>query len=106
AFASVMRTDATERPSLGLAARGVAELGERGLEAEADRPGGPVAMLRDDQLRLPLLLRIRIVAMDEHHDVGVLLEGARFTQVRELRSLVGPRLGVPVELRQREDGDL
>src|SRR5439155_8785696 len=106
AFGSAIASDGTERGLLGLTARGVAELGQRRLEAEPDGPRRPVAVLREDQFGLALLLVIGVVAMDEHDDVAVLLERARFAEIGQLRALVGARLRVPVQLRQRQDRDL
>ena len=94
------------RRAHSVAARGVAELRERGLEVQHDLAGRPVPVLGDDQLRVALALLVTVVAVDEHHDVGVLLDRARFAQVRELRPLVGARLGVAVELRESDDRDL
>src|SRR3954454_15322508 len=58
------------------------EVGEQGVllpERELDGVGGAGAVLRDDQLR-DALVRLRVldvvlVAIDEHDDVGVLLDG-------------------------------
>ncbi len=44
---------------------------------------------------------IDLVPVDEHDDVGVLLDGPRFTQVGVDRALVGPLFQRAVELRQR-----
>src|SRR5512133_4291975 len=105
AFVSIA-PDGTERDLLGLSARGVAELRQGRLEAEPDGPRRPVAVLREDQLGLALLLVIGVVAVDEHDAVAILLERSRFPQIGELRALVRARLRVPVELGQREDRDL
>ncbi len=48
------------------------------------------------------LLVVVLVAVDEHDDVGVLLDGAGFAQVGHHRALVGPRLHASVQLRQRD----
>ena len=55
-------------------------------------PVGPLRCLRIEQVGLAadplavLLVRlIVLVAVDEHHHVGVLLDGARLAQVAELR---------------------
>ena len=66
----------------------VAELRVRVDEAEPAAVGGAVAVLGDDDLRLALPLRVLVVAVDEHDDVGVLLDGARLAQVRQHRPLV------------------
>src|SRR5688500_13447402 len=79
-----------------LSPRGVDEEGEILLPGELDVAGRAVALLGDDDLRLALqpplldLLRAVVVllAVDEHHDVGVLLDRARFPQVRKPRAVV------------------
>ena len=43
---------------------------------------------------------VDLVAVEEHHDVGVLLEGARLTEVGEHRALVGAHLEAAGELRR------
>src|SRR6185312_5924393 len=88
--------------------REVAEPRHRRLEMQLDRTGRAVALLADDDFRLamgeahvdlPLLVfrraRTRLLvgeviflAEHEQHDVGVLLDRAGFTQVRQLRALV------------------
>jgi hypothetical protein len=55
-------------------ARGVAELRERRFEVEPDGIGWPISVLRDDQFRLTLLLRIGVVAMYERDDIAILLD--------------------------------
>ena len=52
-------------------------------------------------LRLPLL-QIVLVAIDEHHRVGILLDRAGLTQIGQLRPLVLTVLHLARELRQRE----
>ena len=44
-----------------------------------------------------------ILAVDEHDDVGVLLERARLAQVRQLRPVIGARLRRAAQLRQHDD---
>src|ERR1700704_4309952 len=94
----------------------VGEAGDLGLELQLDLAGGAMALLGDDQLgelvdslhvALPLLVALEnlgIVAfdralglvrrdiifltVDEEDDVGVLLDRARFPEVRKLRPLV------------------
>src|SRR5687768_16197441 len=68
-------------------------------EGELDDAGRSVPLLADDDLRHALgvgrrlvPLAVQILAIDEHDDVGVLLEGARLAQIRQLRAVVGPRL--------------
>src|SRR6056297_3657844 len=87
----------------------VAEAGEAALEGKLDRTDGPVALLSDNHLGLavklfhPLLPRGHFIELvlgrflalgiiflpeDEHDNVRVLFDGARFAQVRKLRALV------------------
>src|SRR5947208_10904472 len=106
AFGSAIAPDGTERDLLGLTARRVAELGQRRFEAKPDGAGRPVAVFGQDQFGLALLLVIGVVAMDEHDDVAVLLERARFPQIGQLWTLIGSRLRVPVQPGQRKDPDL
>ena len=67
-------------------------LAEEGESHHADRA---VALLADDDLGDALVLRLRVVdlvAIDEQDHVGVLLDRARFAQVRHHRPLVRPLL--------------
>ena len=87
----------------------VHEPGEVVLPEQFDVADGAVALLGDDDLRLPLdplpVLVGRLVillAVHEHHDVCVLLDGARFTQVVEPRTVIARLFRLPVELRQAE----
>src|SRR5262249_55988821 len=103
--------------------RKIAEARELALEGELHRADRTMALLADDHLglarhshhlRLPIaelrcslarLLPLDIVFLTEHeHDnVGVLLDRARFTQIRELRPLVLALLHLTRELRKRND---
>src|SRR5690554_1639771 len=82
-------------------------------EEELDDAGRAVALLADDQLRPalePLLLRLHgrnvvLGTVQEHDQIGILLERAGLAQVGELRAVVGPLLGRAGELREREDGN-
>ena len=77
---------------------------------DADRT---VALLADDDLgfaleRVAVLVHrpvVELLAVEEHDQVGVLLDGARLAQVGELRALVVARalLRRARELRQRDD---
>ena len=69
-------------------------------------------MLGDDDFRhsgrrhavLVLVDAVVLRAVDERHDVGVLLDGARFAQVRELRTLrAAAHLGGTAQLRQGDN---
>ena len=71
-----------------------------------------VSLLGDDELgdgalRLVLLVVIE-VAVDEADVVGVLLDGARLAEVRELRALplLAPGLDASIELTERDDREL
>src|SRR5262249_34168235 len=96
----------------GTALREVLEPREFADECELDDAGGPVALFADDQLRHALILSRRVAlvvyvfAIDEDDDVGVLFERARFPQVRQLRAVIGARLGSATELRQHDDRDV
>ena len=80
----------------------VCEVHEAGVlahEGELDVARGAVAVLRHDevgcaQVRTPVLLGLDLVhrAIDEHDDVGVLLDGARLSQVGKLRALLATHL--------------
>ena len=86
---------------LGLAQR--TELGVVAHEAEAHEARGPVAVFGDLDLDDALGSRVAGVLVDEHDHVGVLLDGARLAQVRELRLFVRARLWRAIELRDRDD---
>src|SRR5689334_5026295 len=82
------------------------EAGVLVLEGQWDVAQAAVSVLGDDQLRLarPVgrLREVVLVAVDEHDEVGVLLEVARLPQVGEHRALVGPRLDAARELAERD----
>ena len=108
------RRPAGPRPALHdrpLDARDVRELREPRQERQLDvRARGPVAVLGDVDLGDALLLGrlgvVVLVAVDEHHEVGVLLDLAALAQVRQQRALVRALLGRAVELRDRDDRHL
>src|SRR4051794_39003549 len=84
-------------PGVGHEAREVA------LERQLDRAEPAVAVLGDDQVRDPLpfgLLVVVVLAEDEHHEIGVLLDAAAFPQVREHWDRRLALLDAAVELRQ------
>ena len=121
-------TGPLERPLV--VGRQIVELGELALEGQPHDAGRAVALLGHDHLGLavgllaallpgvvalvealvallgaPRRLRARevvLLAIDEHDDVGVLLDRARFAQVGELRPLVLALLDGAAELRQRQ----
>src|SRR6195952_5744340 len=76
------------------------------LEADGDVAGGAVAVLGPDDVGLAGaggLLLVDVLAVQQHHDVGVLLDRARLAQVAHHRALVGALLGTTVELGERDD---
>src|SRR6266853_116665 len=100
-----------------LARRVVVEAGEFLLEIELLGAGGAVALLAEDHFgdALDALVGlgvdravVELLAIDETDDVGVLLDGARFAQVRELRPavLAAALLRRARQLRQRHDRDV
>src|SRR5260221_12365218 len=93
--------------------REILEARELANERKLHDAGRPVALLADNQLgdafgvgRRLALVGIEILAIDEDHDVGILLEGTRFAQVRELWPVIGPGLRRAAELRQHDDRDV
>src|SRR2546430_2407805 len=88
-----------KRLRLPVGLRDVLEPRVLGQEHDLDRADGAVALLADDDVgdvglaRREVLLVLRL-AIEEEDEVGVLLQGARFTKVRELRPEVagGARL--------------
>ena len=78
-------------------------------EAERDLADRAVAVLGEDDVRLAQALGLLVVvllAIDEHHDVGVLLELAALAQVGEHRHRRVARLDGARELGDRDDGDV
>ena len=72
-----------------------------------------VALFGDDDFRLPLdplpvlvVRRVILLTMDKHHNIGVLFDGPRFTEMIEPRSVVPRRLRLPVELGEAEHRDV
>src|SRR5262245_33095624 len=97
--ADVGRRISHRRPLAGglfdrpLLARPVGELGIVLEEDKADGADRAVAVLGQNQLGAPGILGVDvvvIVAVEKADHVGVLLNGARFAQIREDRALVGP----------------
>ena len=78
------------------------------VEVELDHAGGAVTVLFYKNLSLLLFTAAFVVgfAMDEHHDVGVLLDGTGLAQVGEHRALVRAALEVARQLAEREHRDL
>src|SRR5215475_7298611 len=82
------------------------EAGELGIaadEGDVEVPDRAVAVLGDDHLGDPLLAVVGVVAVvvllavEEHHEVGVLLDGAGLAEVGENRARVVALLGRAVE---------
>src|SRR5712691_13483106 len=76
-------------------------------ERELHRPRGSVALLADDDLGQAAVLvggLVLLLAVDEHHDVRVLLEAAALPKVRELRPLLRAGFGRARELAERDHG--
>ena len=90
----------------------VVEPRELFVELQLDRPDGPVALLGDVKLSLPVRFRFFVLeivvflAMDQQDDVRVLFDGAGLAQVAEQGALVLPALRHPVQLRHGDDGDV
>src|SRR5690349_9901634 len=99
----------------GLRSRPALLLGEERIRLEEDQlhhAGRALALLRDvelDLLHVGLLRRLALPVVagtvQEHDDVGVLLDRARLAQVGEHRRLALALLDAAVELREREDRD-
>src|SRR5579875_2662952 len=76
-------------------------------KSQADHAGRAVPLFRDDDLGLPLglaVLYIVVVAVDERHQIGVLLNRPGFAQIRQHRPFVGAALHGAGELRERQHG--
>ena len=72
-------------------------------------PMGPLRCLRISRSAWPFtrsrsssFVLVVLFAVNEHHDVGVLLDGARFAQVAELRPVVARGFDLAIELRQAQ----
>ena len=80
------------------------KLGDRFQEGQFDHARWAVTLLGDDDLGhagfLAGVLGVVLVAVDEHDDVGILLDSAGFTQVTHHRALVGAGFHAAVELGQ------
>src|SRR3954451_1500871 len=116
-FGSSFSIDLLERSGSGLdgaldrrsaevpLAKHIGELRIPRQESEHDLAHGTVAVLRDDYVCLARTLRVAVVVLvpvDEHHEVRILLDLARFAQVREQRLLVRTRLDATRKLRHRD----
>src|SRR5437762_6031512 len=94
----MIRRAGSERLELPLARRQVLEAGVLREEGHFELAGGPVALLADVNLgRLARILVHRVLAVErrpvqEHDDIGVLLEGTALTEVAEARRVVAAGL--------------
>src|SRR5262245_9941490 len=95
--------------------REIIEASDSRVELDTDGTGRPMALLADDDLGLAvhighfhlpsrvvvgawprfLVAQIIFLAENEHHHVGVLLDRARFAQIRELRPFIITVLDLP-----------
>ena len=74
------------------------------LKVQLDGASRAIALFADDDfghVGLFAIFIVVIIAVNEHDDVRILLDGAGFTQVAHHRALVGALLDRAVELRQR-----
>src|SRR6185369_7908017 len=100
----------------GLHAVALAQVFEAGMFAEEGqvyRADGSVTLFADDELGIAVVILGAAVvplaamfavdrfAVDEHDYVGILLDGARFSQVAHHGALVGPFFQFAVELGER-----
>ena len=97
------------------------------FKAQLHCADGPVALFADDHLggavnpRHPFLpfrqlvkfvvrgflpLGVILLSEDKHDDVGILLDGSRFTQVAQLRAFVVAVFDLAAQLAERDDGDV
>ena len=78
------------------------ELGDAVDERQLDGTRRAVTLLADDDLGhtgfLAGVLGVVLVAVDEHDDVGVLLDGAGLAQIAHHGPLVGARLDAAAQL--------
>ena len=86
------------------------EAGELAQEGEGDFAGGAVTLLGDDQFGLaPLLGFLFIIlgivggAVEESHDIGILLDGAGLTEIGDARLPVSTVFGFTVKLGENDD---
>ena len=89
-----------------LDARHVCEARVHPLEGDGDLVGRAVAVLGDDEVSFARARVVAVIggfAVQQDHDVGVLLERPRLTQVGERRLLVGALFRSAVELGEGDD---
>src|SRR3954463_440998 len=103
------RPQPRQRAASGLLLLEAGELGIAADEGDVEVADRSVAMLRDDHFGDALLRVVGVVAVvvllavEEHDEVGVLLDRARLAQVGEHRPLVVALFGRAVELGERDD---
>src|SRR3989442_5831106 len=94
---------------LGAAARFANRVCSR-RNASLTMPVGPLRCLATISSAMPAFSLFGSLlytsSVDEHDNVGILLEGARLAKVGELGPVIGPRLGCAAQLRQRDDRDV
>src|SRR3954466_9313423 len=80
-----LRSSGLRRDSEGVRVLEIREAGKPAEEGQVDAPDRAVALLADDHLGAPLRLllvgRVDLIAVDEEDQVGILLDGARLAQV-------------------------
>jgi hypothetical protein len=86
------------------------KLGDIFQERQFDHPGGAVTLFGNDDFGHTWLFTgifgVILIAVDEHDDVGVLLNGARLAQIAHHGTFVWALLHAAVELRQGDDRTL
>src|SRR5215217_4370181 len=83
------------------------------MKKQIHNPSRSIALLANDDLSFPLervavlvdWAIVELLPVQEHDQIRILLDGARFAKIRQLRTLVvpGALLGRARELRQRDD---
>lgn len=79
------------------------KLGELLVEEQVYRANRAVTVLGDDKFRYVFIFGFRVIvvfAVQEHYNIGVLFQRARFAQVRKHRAFYLTRFHAAAELRQ------
>src|SRR5262245_18059977 len=87
---------------IGWVVNWVADPPRGGVVPQQDVPGRPVAVFRDDDLQVALVLARPV---EQQVNVGVRLDRPGLAVVRQSGSFPRPLLHLPVELRQNDHGD-
>ena len=77
------------------------KLGELLMEEQVYRANRAVTVLGDDKFRYVFIFGFRVIvifAVQEHYNIGVLLQRARFAQVRKHRAFYLARFHAAAEL--------